>query len=102
MPHERSWRVWILLASYVFYGWWDWRFVFLLGAATGVNHVLAGGVYRARGGRRGLLRLSLAFALRLLRYFKYTNFFLTPGAHVVRESGVADVVLPVGISLFPF
>ena len=34
MPYQRAWQVWILLASYVFYGWWDWRFVFLLAGST--------------------------------------------------------------------
>ena len=51
MPSQRAWRVWILLASYVFYGWWDWRFVFLLVASTVVNHVLALAIYRARAVR---------------------------------------------------
>ena len=43
MPHQRAWRIWILLASYVFYAWWDWHFIFLLFASTIVNHVLGGG-----------------------------------------------------------
>src|SRR5580765_3197798 len=79
MPHQRAWRVFILLASYVFYGWWDWRFVFLLGASTVVNHVLAVAIYRAqeRAMRKLLLTLALAFDLGLLGYFKYTNFFLS-------------------------
>ena len=46
------------LASYVFYGWWDWRFVFLLAASTVVNHVLAVAIYRAPGGRRPQARCS--------------------------------------------
>ena len=48
MPYQRAWQVWILLASYVFYGWWDWRFVFLLAGSTLVNHVLAVAIHRAR------------------------------------------------------
>ena len=47
MPNQRVWRVFIVVASYVFYGWWDWRFVFLLAASTVVNHVLAVAIYRA-------------------------------------------------------
>src|SRR5919201_6860716 len=102
MPHERSWRAWILLASYVFYGWWDWRFVFLLGASTVVNHVLAVAIYRARVLRRVLLGLALAFDLGLLAYFKYANFFLTSVDNVVGTSWIANVVLPVGISFYTF
>src|SRR2546429_7625132 len=102
MPHERSWRAWILLASYAFYGWWDWRFVFLLGASTVVNHVLAVAIYRARVGRRVLLGLALAFDLGLLGYFKYTNFFLTSVDNVVGKSWIAHRRLPAGISFSTF
>src|SRR5919198_430122 len=102
MPHERSWRAWILLASYVFYAWWDWRFVFLLGASTVVNHVLAVAIYRARVFRRLLLALALAFDLGLLAYFKYANFFLTSVDNVAGTSWIANVVLPVGISFYTF
>ncbi len=104
MPYERSWRAWILLASYVFYGWWDWRFVFLLGASTVVNHVLAVALYRARvvAARKALLGLALAFDLGLLAYFKYANFFLTSLDNVSGTSWIANVVLPVGISFYTF
>ena len=47
-PFPKRWRVFILIASYVFYGWWDWRFVFLLAVSTVCT--TAGGrlVHRAR------------------------------------------------------
>jgi alginate O-acetyltransferase complex protein AlgI len=104
MPHQRAWRVFILLASYVFYGWWDWRFVFLLGASTVVNHVLAVAIYRAqeRASRKLLLTLALAFDLGLLGYFKYTNFFLSSIDNTFGTSWIAHVTLPVGISFYTF
>ena len=103
-PHQRAWRAWILLASYVFYAWWDWRFVFLLGASTVVNHVLAVAIYRRRPvhARKLLLALALVFDLGLLAYFKYTNFFLSSVDNAVGTSWIADVVLPVGISFYTF
>jgi D-alanyl-lipoteichoic acid acyltransferase DltB (MBOAT superfamily) len=103
-PHQRAWRVWILLASYVFYGWWDWRFVFLLAGSTVVNHIFAVAIYRTRAqhARKLLLTLALAFDLGLLGYFKYANFFLSSVDNTIGTSWIADVVLPVGISFFTF
>jgi alginate O-acetyltransferase complex protein AlgI len=104
MRHPRAWRVWILLASYVFYAWWDWHFVFLLGASTIVNHVLAVAIHRSRtvGSRKSFLGLAVAFDLGLLGYFKYANFFLSSADNVVGTSWIAHVVLPVGISFYTF
>ncbi len=103
-PHQRAWRGWILLASYVFYGWWDWRFVFLLAASTVVNHLLAVAIYRTgpQRARKLLLTLALVFDLGLLGYFKYANFFLSSVDNTIGTSWIADVVLPVGISFYTF
>src|ERR1700712_1563620 len=88
MHHQRAWRAWILLASYVFYAWWDWRFIFLLLASTIVNHVLAVAIHRAQGvaGRKTFLALAVAFDLGLLAYFKYANFFLSTVDNVAGTS----------------
>ncbi len=104
MPHPRAWRAWILLASYAFYAWWDWRFVFLLGGSTLVNQLLAVSIHRSRSSslRKPLLALALAFNLGLLAYFKYANFFLTSADNAIGTSWIANVVLPVGISFFTF
>src|SRR6478609_7552411 len=104
MRHQRAWRAWILLASYVFYGWWDWRFVFLLGASTIVNHVLAVAIHRtaAARARKTLLVLALVFDLGLLGYFKYTDFFLSSADNVIGTSWIASVVLPIGVSFYTF
>src|SRR5262249_47163291 len=100
MGHQRAWRVWILLASYAFYGWWNWHFVFLLAASTVVNHVLAVAIHRARsiGARKSLLALAVGFDLGLLAYFKYTGFFVSSFDNLVGTSWIVDVTLPVGIS----
>jgi D-alanyl-lipoteichoic acid acyltransferase DltB (MBOAT superfamily) len=104
MRYQRAWRVFILVASYVFYGWWDWRFVFLLVASTVVNHVLALAIYHARAprARRGLLTLAVGFDLGLLAYFKYAGFFATSVDNVVGSSWLVTVALPVGISFYTF
>ena len=79
---------WILLASYVFYAWWDWRFVLLLVASTVVNHVLAVAIYRAEPSRarKTLLALAVAFDLGLLGYFKYAGFFVTSAENTLSAS----------------
>jgi alginate O-acetyltransferase complex protein AlgI len=104
MPHQRAWRAWILAASYVFYGWWDWRFVFLLAASTVVNHMLAVAIYRARSvpARKGFLALAVAFDLGLLGYFKYADFFLSSADNVLGTSWLVNVTLPVGVSFYTF
>src|SRR5437588_6540160 len=104
MRHQTAWRAWILVASYVFYAWWDWRFVALLAASTVVNHVLAVAIHRLHGvaARKSFLVLAVAFDLGLLGYFKYTNFFLSSTDNVVGTSWIAHVVLPVGISFYTF
>jgi D-alanyl-lipoteichoic acid acyltransferase DltB (MBOAT superfamily) len=104
MRRQPAWRVFILLASYVFYGWWDWRFVFLLAASTVVNHLFAIGIYHARDVvvRKVALTLVLAFDVGLLGYFKYSNFFLSSVDNVVGTTWLLDVLLPVGISFFTF
>jgi len=101
---QRSWRAWILVASYVFYAWWDWRFVFLLAASTVVNHVLAVAIYRARaiGARKALLALAVAFDVGLLAYFKYSGFLVTSADNVLGTSWIVDITLPVGISFYTF
>ena len=47
MPKVHRWRPFILVASYVFYSWWDWRFIFLLAGCTIWNQVLAVRIHRA-------------------------------------------------------
>jgi D-alanyl-lipoteichoic acid acyltransferase DltB (MBOAT superfamily) len=104
MRTPRLWRAFILLASYVFYGWWDWHFVFLLAASTVVNHVLAVGMFRTggAGARKAMLALAIAFDLGLLAYFKYSNFFLSSVDNVFGTSWLANVTLPVGVSFYTF
>ena len=104
MTRQRTWRVWILLASYVFYGWWNWHFVFLLAASTVVNHVLALAIYRTQGqrARKGLLTLAVGFDIGLLAYFKYAGFFVNSAANVFGTAWIVNVTLPVGVSFFTF
>src|SRR5690348_691967 len=102
--HRRAWMGWILLASYVFYGWWDWKFVFLLLASTVVNHVAAVAIYRstATTARKAFLALGVAFDLGLLAYFKYAGFFVSSVDNLIGTSWLINVALPVGVSFYTF
>ncbi len=100
----------LLLASCVFYGAWDWRFLGLLFFSTGLDFFAALGFDRMRTprGRRGLLTLSLVANLGLLGFFKYYNFFVESGAAFLRWLGLPagdatlQILLPIGISFYTF
>jgi len=100
----------LLVAAYVFYGWWDWRFVILLFLNCIVDW--ATGLWMANAQRIGLrkliLAISLAANLGVLFYFKYFDFFATSASRFVTLLGVhptwtlIHVILPVGISFYTF
>jgi D-alanyl-lipoteichoic acid acyltransferase DltB (MBOAT superfamily) len=80
----------IVVASYVFYGWWDWRFLSLIFISTVLDYAVALGLERAEGVRRrkGLLALSLCGNLGILGFFKYYDFFATSLASLFARAGV--------------
>lgn len=105
----QAWKPFILAASYLFYGFWDWRFVSLIIASTVVNQWLA--IWIAAPGyrlRRGLLVLALIFNLGLLGVFKYYGFFTDSLNSLLRALGLGtrlpifEIIVPVGISFFTF
>jgi len=93
-------RLWVMLvASLVFYAWWDWRFCFLLLFSALVDYSLGILLENERDDalRRRLIIISVAVNLGLLGFFKYFNFF------VGQATGIAlRIVLPVGISFYVF
>ena len=104
-------RLWLMLvASIVFYAWWDWRFVFLLLFSSIVDYSL--GILLENENddakRRRLIVLSIAVNLGLLGFFKYFNFFAGSAAQLTRSLGLGvsydalTIVLPVGISFYVF
>lgn len=108
-PHDRAWRIFILTASYIFYAFWDWRFVFLLVASSLVNAFLGRQIGRdAPLGRRGWLAVAVAFNLGLLGVFKYYGFFVESLNGLLSALGLRgqipflEIILPVGISFFTF
>jgi D-alanyl-lipoteichoic acid acyltransferase DltB (MBOAT superfamily) len=110
MPKPHRWRPFIVVASYVFYSWWDWRFIFLLAACTLWNQVFAVRIWRTAepARRKALLWLALGGNLAVLGYFKYYDFFVTSSDNLASLVGlempleVRSIVLPVGISFYTF
>lgn len=98
----------ILIASYVFYGWWDWRFVFLLILSTIIDYVFGLLIYRNPDRKKFYLWLSIFNNLIILGFFKYYNFFAESFHTLLLKFGVEthpyvlDIVLPVGISFYTF
>ncbi len=104
-PHRTAWKLFVLAASYVFYGWWDARFCALLAALTVVNEVAAVAVHRHGDprGRRLIVGAAVAFDLAVLGFFKYYDFFTdTLADQLGVDSPALDVLLPIGISFYTF
>ena len=109
-PYPRLWKLAMVIASYVFYGWWDWRFVFLLGAVTLVAHIGATALARIDGDRRRRIALGVTVAvlLGILGWFKYYGFLAVNVDNLLRDAGAGrmlpllTVTLPVGVSFFTF
>jgi D-alanyl-lipoteichoic acid acyltransferase DltB (MBOAT superfamily) len=100
----------VLIGSYIFYGWWDWRFLLLIILSTLVDFVIGKKISTSNYDKtkKQLLGISLAVNLGILGVFKYYNFFLDslydiiPGLKVVLGFNTLDIILPVGISFYTF
>ncbi len=109
LPHRAQNRM-LLLASYVFYGSWDWRFLSLILASTALDYVCALRIEDSATprGRRFWLGASIAGNLGILGFFKYWGFFtenlraLLAWLGVDASIPVLNVILPVGISFYTF
>ena len=99
---------WSLLASYVFYGWWDWRFLSLIIISTVMDFYLGSLIGQTENPRRRkqYIILSMIMNLGFLGFFKYFNFFIDSFAAMLQGFGLEpsisslNIILPVGISFF--
>lgn len=104
----------LLVASYVFYGTWDWRFLSLIWLSTAIDYVVGlklgadSRVETSQRARKGWLALSVCANLGLLGFFKYYGFFTYEMASLLAWLGIPvalpslNIVLPVGISFYTF
>ena len=110
---NRRWQnLLVVVASYVFYGWWDWRFLLLI-VFTSLCSFISGLLLEKYEGRRGIQKTisaaNIVINLAILGFFKYFNFFVESLSSLV--SGVfgyelgwvtLNIILPVGISFYTF
>ena len=104
----RAQNLFVVAASYLFYGWWDWRFLFLI-AFTSLCSWGSGLLierYRPRPVAKAVHVLNIVLNLAILGVFKYYDFFVTSFANLFlhgRTDGLLlNIILPVGISFYTF
>ena len=106
----RAQNLFVLTASYVFYGWWDWRFLSLIVVSSFADFFVGRALGRTEDTRRRktLLGISLAVNLGILGFFKYFDFFAASFAELLTGLGfevhapTLRILLPVGISFYTF
>ncbi|WP_298900163.1 MBOAT family O-acyltransferase [uncultured Psychroserpens sp.] len=106
----KSQNLLIVLASYLFYGWWDWRFLSLILTSTLVDYFIGISLSKQENAtkRKLLLWTSIFVNIGFLGFFKYYNFFVDNfitafsffGADI--SVGSLNIILPVGISFYTF
>ena len=103
-------NIYILLSSYIFYGFWDWRFLVLICISTLVDYFAGLKIAECKRSlsKKKWLFLSLFVNLGLLAVFKYYNFFIESWVNLLRTFGYESspstlyIILPVGISFYTF
>lgn len=109
LPHRWQNRM-LLVASYFFYGCWDWRFLSLIALTTTVDYLVSHRVVACSdpGLKKRWLLVSLVTNLTILGFFKYFNFFAGSAQALLASLGFhiepwkLQIVLPVGISFYTF
>jgi D-alanyl-lipoteichoic acid acyltransferase DltB (MBOAT superfamily) len=101
----------ILLSSYVFYGWWDYRFLLLIFLSTIVDYLIGLSISTelSQKNKKMLLGCSILFNIGVLGFFKYYNFFIDSWIDLLGSIGydvksvwTLNIILPVGISFYTF
>ena len=105
-------NVFLIFASYLFYGWWDWRFLLLIFLSTVVDFIVGQKIYQNLNDKRKArywLWVSMAVNIGMLGFFKYSNFFVesfidmfSSLGYEIKSTWTLRVILPVGISFYTF
>lgn len=107
----KSQNILLLVASYLFYGWWDYRFLSLIALSTVLDYYIGLKIYKTSNKtlKKRWLWASMIFNLGLLGFFKYYNFFIASWVDLLHSIGYTiqntwtlKVILPVGISFYTF
>jgi len=106
----RARMVFTLISSFVFYGWWDYRFLILIIFSTCFDYYLSLVIDREQepASRKRALTISIIINLAFLGFFKYFNFFIDSANDILGLTGYSGgfnalhIILPVGISFYTF
>src|SRR3954454_24186986 len=106
MARQALWKPFIVVASYVFYGYASWKFCLLLGAVTVGNQAAAVLIARTERFRSAILAVAVALYLGVLAVFKYYGFFFEDVDRALGPLSLSlpllTIALPVGVSFFTF
>ena len=100
----------LLIASYIFYGWWDWKFLSLIIISSSIDYCIGLAMFKSKkiSERKLLLLVSICMNLGFLAFFKYFNFFAESFSEAFTLLGNPidvirlNIILPVGISFYTF
>ncbi len=109
-PKPQAWRWFLLAASFVFYGAFEWSYTLLLAGSILANQAFAVAIHKREDERqrRVILTAAVVANLAVLGYYKYTDFFIESVDAVLGSLGVdlgwvpLEIILPVAISFFTF
>ena len=103
---DRPGKIFLCAANFLFYGWFNFSYLWILLASIGVNFLVGRGLYAMRGHRRKsklLLAAGLIFNIGVLGYYKYADFFIHNVNAVLQLNWpTLHILLPLGISFFTF
>ena len=108
--YPRVRKYFLIAVSYFFYGYWDWKFAFLLFAVSANSYIFGYLINNSQHEniRKKLMVVSVTLSLIVLGFFKYYDFFSTSFVNLFNSINISvslpfmEIVLPVGISFFTF
>jgi len=109
--HTKQQNFIILVSSYVFYGWWNYRFLLLILLSTCIDYLVGLNLPKQKNqkNKKVLLWVSVLCNLGMLGFFKYYNFFIDSWIDVLNSVGYSvqntwslNIIIPVGISFYTF
>lgn len=100
-------NLFVVVASYIFYGWWDWRFLILIAITTLLSFLSGIGIEYAptQRGKKAVMIANIIINLGILGIYKYYDFFATQFARlfgIESDFLLLHLILPVGISFYTF
>lgn len=110
LPSRKTKNSFLIICGYFFYGYWDWRFCFLLAFSTIVDFLIGKILYATKNDtkRKIFLIISISINLTILGFFKYFNFFVDSFTTLIKIFGSdldflhLRIILPVGLSFYTF